>query len=261
MIKLGARELRTTIPDPDVVKTIVRHDLSIIVDNVLDTYNVGSIFRLADAVAAKKVILCGETLTPPNSRIQKASINTTGWVSWEHVGSASEAIMRLKRQAPSTHVVAVEQDPRSKLFYTVKYEFPLAIVVGNETTGISPDVLDRADVIVELPMWGVNKSLNVMVSCGIVLYEVMKQREIKEQRSDIRFLLPWREEPNVRRGGNDHDTLFGRRRLFPPSMPRAAIGIIAVVAILIEVCSIAWWDTFPHSVPPCSHSERGVLIG
>ena len=57
----------------------------------------------------------------------------------------------------------------------MRYEFPLAIVVGNETHGISKEALDMADTIVELPMWGINKSLNVMVSLGIILYEVMKQ--------------------------------------------------------------------------------------
>ena len=72
-------------------------------------------------------------------------------------------------------IIAVEQDKRSKPFYQVKYNFPLAIIVGNETTGISKDVLDISDMIVEMPMWGINSSLNVMVSCGIILYEIMKQ--------------------------------------------------------------------------------------
>jgi tRNA G18 (ribose-2'-O)-methylase SpoU len=139
----------------------------------LDTYNVGSIFRLADAVAAEKVILCGQTLTPPNSRIKKASINTTGWVNWEYEKNTIDAVKKLKEQG--IKIVAVEQDKRSKPFYAVQYDFPLAIIVGNETTGISKDVLDISDMIVEMPMWGVNKSLNVMVSCGIILYEIMKQ--------------------------------------------------------------------------------------
>jgi tRNA G18 (ribose-2'-O)-methylase SpoU len=153
-----------------------KNPITIIVDNVLDTYNVGSIFRLADAVAAQKVMLCGETLTPPNSRIKKASINTWQWVTWEYAASAALAIAKLKTENPKTTVVAVEQDPRSKPFNEVAYELPLAIVVGHETHGVSKDVLDMADTIVEIPMWGVNKSLNVMVSCGIVLYEVMKQK-------------------------------------------------------------------------------------
>lgn len=176
MVKLNARQLRTTEVDPAVAGSIKKHPITIILDNVLDTYNVGSIFRLADAVAAEKVILCGQTLTPPNSRIKKASINTTGWVNWSYEKSAVEAIQKLKIERFNLKIIAVEQDPRSRPFYEVNYELPLAIVVGNETTGVSKEVLDMADAIVELPMWGINKSLNVMVSLGIVLYEVMKQR-------------------------------------------------------------------------------------
>lgn len=176
MLKLNAKELRTTPLDPEAAKSIKKNPITIIVDNVLDTYNVGSIFRLADAVAAQKVILCGGTLTPPNSRIKKASINTWQWVSWEYADSAAQAIAKLKSEHPALRVVAVEQDPRSRPFDEVTYTFPLAIVVGHETNGVTKEVLDMADSIVEIPMWGINKSLNVMVSCGIVLYEVMKQK-------------------------------------------------------------------------------------
>lgn len=175
MLKLNAKELRTTTVDDEAAKAIKKNPITIILDNVLDTYNVGSIFRLADAVAAQKVILCGQTLTPPNSRIKKASINTTGWVNWEYGKNTIDAVKKLKQQG--IKIVAVEQDPRSKPFFKVQYDLPLAIVVGNETMGVSKDVLDMADMIVEMPMWGINKSLNVMVSCGIILYEIMKQHE------------------------------------------------------------------------------------
>lgn len=174
MIKLNAKQLRTQEPDLEVMQKIQKNPITIVLDNVLDTYNVGSIFRLADAVAAEKVILCGETLTPPNSRIKKASINTTGWVSWEYAANTKEALEKLKRDNPNIKIIAVEQDARSKPFDEVKYEFPLAIVVGHETHGVSSDVLDMVDSIVEMPMWGINTSLNVMVSCGIILYEIMK---------------------------------------------------------------------------------------
>lgn len=177
MIKLNAKQLRTSEVDPEIVRSIKKHPITIILDNVLDTYNVGSIFRLADAVAAEKVILCGETLVPPNSRIKKASINTTGWVDWEYAASAKEALEQLTRNNSQLTIIAVEQDKRSKPFDQVKYEFPLAIVVGHETTGVSREVLDMADAIVELPMWGINKSLNVMVSCGIILYQIMSHHE------------------------------------------------------------------------------------
>ena len=175
MIRLNAKELRTTAVDSEVVKSMKKNPVTIILDNVLDTYNVGSIFRLADAVAAEKVILCGATLTPPNSRIKKASINTWQWVDWQYATTAKDAVEKCKMSNDKCQIIAVEQDARSKPFYQVHYEFPLAIVVGNETTGISKEVLDAADLIVELPMWGVNKSLNVMVSCGIVLYKIMEK--------------------------------------------------------------------------------------
>jgi 23S rRNA (guanosine2251-2'-O)-methyltransferase len=174
MIKLNAKELRTSEPDLEAYSQIPKHDITIILDNVLDTYNVGSIFRLADAVAAKQVYLCGETLTPPNSRIKKASINTWQWVAWKYEKNAINAIEEIKRVNPDTKVIAVEQDEKSVPFDKVIYQEPLAIVVGNETYGISKEVLDVCDVIVELPMFGVNKSLNVMVSTGIVLYEIVK---------------------------------------------------------------------------------------
>ncbi len=174
MVKMNAKELRTMPVDENVAKSLKKNPITIILDNVLDTYNVGSIFRLADAVAAEKVILCGQTLTPPNSRIKKASINTWQWVTWQYAQSATAVISNLKNQNSKIKIIAVEQDARSKPFNEVPYEFPLAIVVGNETTGVSKEVLDIADTIVELPMWGINKSLNVMVSCGIILYEIMK---------------------------------------------------------------------------------------
>jgi 23S rRNA (guanosine2251-2'-O)-methyltransferase len=175
MVKLNARELRTTPVDEAVAKSIQKHPVTIILDNVLDTYNVGSIFRLADAVAAEKVILCGQTLTPPNSRIKKASINTTGWVNWEYSENSIDAVKKLKENG--VQIVAVEQDSRSVPFQKAMYQFPLAIVVGHESYGVSKEVLNAADLIVEMPMWGINKSLNVMVSCGIILYEIMKKYE------------------------------------------------------------------------------------
>ncbi len=174
MIKLGAAELRTTIPTPEQIKKIKKNPVYIVVDNVLDTYNVGAIFRLADAVAAEKVLLCGQTETPPHTRIKKASVNTTEWVNWEYFRSAKEAIAFLRKEVAGIKIYSIELDPRSVPYDSVQYTFPIALVVGNESTGVSKEALDASDGIVEIPMWGVNKSLNVMVSLAIVLFEVMK---------------------------------------------------------------------------------------
>ena len=174
MQRLKPNILRNTKPKEEDVKRIKKNPIYIILDNVLDTYNVGAIFRLADAVAAEKVILCGQTETPPNTRIKKASINTTEWVAWSYSSTAVEAILELKNQNSKLKIITIEQDKRAVPFQAFNYEFPIAFVVGNETTGVSKEVLDMSDKIVELPMFGINTSLNVMVSLGVVLYESVK---------------------------------------------------------------------------------------
>lgn len=173
-MKLNAAQLRTSEPDAEKLRKIKRNPIYIVLDNVYDTYNVGSIFRLADAVAAKKIFLCGQTETPPNPRIKKASINTWKWVDWEYTKTAVSAISKIKSQISKINIIAIEQHTRSIPLSKFKPEFPLAIVVGNETVGVSSEVLKIADQIVELPMFGINKSLNVMVTCGIVLYRIVE---------------------------------------------------------------------------------------
>ncbi|MDP3973211.1 MAG: TrmH family RNA methyltransferase [Candidatus Daviesbacteria bacterium] len=153
--------------------TVKKQEIYIVLDNVLDTYNIGSIFRLADAVAAKKIYLCGETETPPNHRIKKASINTTEWVEWEYASTAVEAISNIKFQIPNIQIIAIEQSSKSIPYDKFEYKMPICLIVGHESEGVSPEVLKMADEVVELPMFGVNKSLNVMVSLGIVLYRIV----------------------------------------------------------------------------------------
>ena len=177
-MKLDAKQLRITKPSKEELAEIERKPIYIVLDNVLDTYNIGSIFRLADAVAAKEVILCGGSETPPSSRIHKAAVGTEEWVPWQYAADAATAISKLKTLNPKIKIIAVEQNERavpiSNFEFLISNSQPVAIAVGHETEGVSKDVLDLADVIVEIPMWGVNKSLNVHVSAAIVLYRVME---------------------------------------------------------------------------------------
>ncbi len=188
-MKLNAAQLRTQEPDPEAIKKIKKNPIYIVLDNVYDTYNVGAIFRLADAVAAEKIFLCGQTEIPPNPRIKKASINTWQWVEGEYAESAMDALHVIPdlirdpinknidsrlRGNDRLQIVAIEQHSKSIPLAKFKPTFPLAIVVGNETYGVSKEVLKIADQIVELPMYGINKSLNVMVSLGIVLYKIIE---------------------------------------------------------------------------------------
>lgn len=175
MVKLDAKQLRKS-KRVKVLRILPRkkNDIYIVLDNVLDTYNIGSIFRLADAVAAKRVFLCGGAATPPNPRIKKASVNTTEWVEWEYFETAIGAIGEIKKKVPNIQIIAIEQSHKSTQYDKFEYKLPICLVVGHESDGVSKEVLETADAIVELPMFGVNISLNVMVSLGIVLYQILE---------------------------------------------------------------------------------------
>lgn len=178
MIKLSAKELRVSVPSKKDLKKIKKNPIFIIVDNVMDTYNIGGIFRLADAVSASKVYLCGQTETPPHTRIKKASINTTEWVAWSYALTAAEAIKELRIKNKDLIVVAIEQNKKSVPYTEIDYRFPLALIIGHESDGVSREALKLSDYIAEIPMWGINKSLNVIVSLGIVMFEAMKRMNL-----------------------------------------------------------------------------------
>ena len=178
MLKLNAKELRERKPTKKEMKAIKRLPLYLVLDNVLDTYNIGGLFRLADAVTAEKVILCGGSETPPSSRIHKAAVGTEEWVAWEYFKTAEEAIKNLKSQVPDLEVVAIEQSEKS--IPVTNYEIPkgckaIALIVGHETDGVTKEALDLADTILEIPMFGVNKSLNVIVSAAIGTYKIVEK--------------------------------------------------------------------------------------
>lgn len=104
-------------------------------------------------------------------------------MEWEYAESALQAIRNLQftlrlrsgRAIYNLQIIAIEQSKKSIPYDEFNYKLPVCLIVGNETTGVSKEVLEMANSIVEIPMFGVNKSLNVMVSLGIVLYEVIKK--------------------------------------------------------------------------------------
>ena len=167
--------MRKTRPTPETFGTIKRNPIYLVLDKVIDTYNIGSLFRLADAIAAEKIYICGDTEYPPSSRIHKAAVGTEEWVPWEKRDNTIEIEKELKQKG--VQIIAVEQSPkaiRSSQLTINNVHFPVAIVVGNETDGVSKEVLDLADIIVELPMFGVNKSFNVWGSAAVIAYKVLE---------------------------------------------------------------------------------------
>ena len=174
MQKLKPDVLRHQTPTKTELKKIKHNPIYLVLDNIIDTYNIGSLFRLADAIGATSLFICGESEYPPSSRIHKAAVGTENWVTWKKFSSTKEAVEFLKQK--KVQVIAVEQDSRSvpikKLNEIVK--FPVAIVVGNETSGVAKEILDMADIIVELPMYGINTSFNVWGSAAVVGFKLLE---------------------------------------------------------------------------------------
>ncbi len=171
-MKLGSKDLRDSEPTNEELAHIQRQPIYIVLDEVLDTYNIGSLFRLADAIAATKVFLCGKMEFPPSSRIHKAAVGTEKWTPWEKCDTALEVVTKLKKEGVFT--IAVEQDTRSVTLSHMAHQFPVAIVLGHESFGVKKEVLDIVDQIVELPMLGVNKSFNVWGSGAVVAYKLVE---------------------------------------------------------------------------------------
>ncbi len=173
-MKLNARGLREVEGEEAEyrLQNLKRRPIYFVLESVYDTYNIGGLFRLADALAISKIYLCGQTEIPPNHKIKKASIGTYKVVPWEYKKTAKEAIEDLKNLTSKLNVIAVEQSSSSIPYTKANYSLPLVLIVGNETSGITDETLKLADQIVEIPMWGINKSLNVIVSAAIVSYWV-----------------------------------------------------------------------------------------
>jgi 23S rRNA (guanosine2251-2'-O)-methyltransferase len=174
MGKYNAKQLRKMETIEEELKNIKRNPIYLVLDEIIDTYNIGSLFRLADAVAVEKMYLCGDMDYPPSSRIHKAAVGTENWVPWEKKSSTLEVVKDLKSNG--VQIIAVEQDSRSIHYsqITDNLKQPCAIVVGHETEGVSKEVLNEADVIVEIPMYGINKSFNVWGSAAVVCYKILE---------------------------------------------------------------------------------------
>lgn len=175
MLKLNSKELRKTKPLNGEDKEIKRNPIYFVLDNVLDTYNIGSIFRLADAVAAEKIYICGDSQYPPSSRIHKAAVGTEEWVPWEKRDNTLEAVSELKSKG--VQIITVEQDRKSIDYRKLNkkdIKFPIALIVGHETNGVTKDVINESDMTIEFPMYGVNKSINVWGSLAIAVYKLIE---------------------------------------------------------------------------------------
>jgi 23S rRNA (guanosine2251-2'-O)-methyltransferase len=136
--------------------------------NIRSAYNVGSIFRTASACGMKKLYLFGITPTPENEKVKKTSLGAENYVEWEKIYRIKKIIKELKKE--NYTIVSLEQTKKSIYLQNFKPKRKTCFIVGNEIRGISKEVLNLSDFIVEIPIFGQKESLNVSIAFSVAVY-------------------------------------------------------------------------------------------
>ncbi len=169
MRKLKNEELARL--DVDGYKQAKKTPIIIVLDNVRSLNNIGSVFRTADAFLIEKVYLCGITAVPPHKDIHKTALGATESVDWEYHESTVDLTKKLKQEGFKT--LAVEQAEKSTMLnlFEANSNNKYVLIFGNEVKGVSQEVVDVCDGVIEIPQSGTKHSLNISVCAGVVIWD------------------------------------------------------------------------------------------
>jgi len=155
------------------VKSVERHPVYVLCNNIRSIFNVGSIFRTSDAALIEKLYLTGYTPYPPRPEIEKVALGATDAVPWEYIKNPIDVINSLKKK--NIKIVPLEITTGSRNYNDIKAShFPLCLVLGNELTGVSNDIISLSDFSLEIPQYGFKHSMNVSVAFGIAVFELVR---------------------------------------------------------------------------------------
>jgi 23S rRNA (guanosine2251-2'-O)-methyltransferase len=145
-----------------------------VLENIRSAYNVGSVFRTADAFLLQAIYITGYTCTPPHKEIKKTALGAEETVDWRHFANTTEAINELK--SSGYKVFAVEQAVNSLKLHQLQFSATekLAVIFGNEVTGVQQDTINECDGCIEIPQLGMKHSLNIATAAGVVLWEMAR---------------------------------------------------------------------------------------
>ena len=154
-------------------ESIGRLPVAVVLDNVRSLYNVGAFFRTMDAAACDRLILCGITGRPPKRAITKTALGAEETVHWTGNADALDAISEL--QQSGFEIAAIETSDRAVDLFDWTPSFPVCLVFGHEVEGIRPELLERCDTHVRIPMLGRKHSLNVATAGGVAVFELLRK--------------------------------------------------------------------------------------
>lgn len=144
-----------------------------VLENIRSAYNVGSVFRTADAFLLEAIYICGYTAHPPHKEIKKTALGADESVQWQHFKNIEEALLQLKTEGYK--IYAIEQAANSLKLQQLQYaQEKIAVIFGNEVTGVEQTTIEQCDGCIEIPQLGMKHSLNVSVAAGVVLWELVR---------------------------------------------------------------------------------------
>ena len=152
------------------------YEIAIVLDRLRSAHNTGNVFRIAEAIGAKEIIACGYTPAPPHPKLAKTAMGTDLLVPCRKMTDSAEAVRTLRAEGYKM-ILCADALPGSTPAWEKDYEYPLALVFGNEALGILPETLALADGIVSLPMFGEKSSINVGNAAAAILYAVVARRK------------------------------------------------------------------------------------
>ncbi|MEP7233668.1 MAG: RNA methyltransferase [Ignavibacteriota bacterium] len=174
MKKLIHSEIAATrLTESDAAKAEGRFPLIAILDNIRSMYNVGSIFRTSDGARIEAIFTVGFTPHPPRKEIEKTALDATRTVPFKHFPTMEEAIKECRSR--NMKIAALELTDKSRSIFDVREtDFPMALIIGNEITGVSEEALAYCEESFRIPMFGAKHSLNVAVAYGIAVFECIR---------------------------------------------------------------------------------------
>lgn len=190
MRKLTHDEISLKRSNLDSLHKVNKLPVYVVLNSIRSNYNVGSIFRTSDGAMIEKLYLCGYTPYPPKEsltggkkEILKTALGATESISWEYVKDALSVIRDLKKKGFA--ICALELTENSKPYSEfTQQSFPICLIIGNEISGVSQELLDLCDYSIEIPQFGIKQSLNVAVAYGIAIFEL--RRIFDEQKNNIK---------------------------------------------------------------------------
>ncbi|WP_297703144.1 RNA methyltransferase [uncultured Eudoraea sp.] len=168
--------------DIDEFKSASKTPLVLVLDNIRSLNNIGSVFRTADSFLIEKIYLCGITATPPHKDIHKTALGATESVAWEYKKSTVDLIAELQKD----HLcLAVEQTENATPlnYFIPETSTKYVLVFGNEVKGVSQEVVDSCQGVLEIPQYGTKHSLNISVSAGIVIWDLWSKLQLVSKQN------------------------------------------------------------------------------